>query len=133
MRVRVTAAGLYAYPDLVIACAKLQFADDTFDTLLNPTVIVEVVSESTEAYDRGEKFRHYRSLESLTEYLLISCQRINVELYVRQPDGTWNFTAKAGLKDSIDLKAVDCHLLLADVYERVEFSTSLPFSREMLR
>src|ERR1039458_7336417 len=69
MRVRVTPTGLYAYPDVVIVCGEPQFADDTFDILLNPTVIIEVLSRSTEAYDRGEKFAQYRSLESLKEYL----------------------------------------------------------------
>jgi Uma2 family endonuclease len=133
MRVRVTATGLYTYPDVVIVCGEPQFLADTFDTLLNPTVIVEVLSESTEAYDRGQKFEQYRSLESLKEYMMISSQRISVERYTRQPDGSWNYIAKASLEDSIDLKSVDCHLLLADLYEKVDFSTSQPASREMVR
>ena len=133
MRVRVTAAGLYAYPDLVIVCAKPQFADGAFDTLLNPTVIIEVVSESTEAYDRGQKFAHYRSLESLSEYLLISSERISADLFARKPDGNWRLDCRSRLEDSIELKPVGCHLLLADLYERVDFSLSPPFSREMVR
>jgi Uma2 family endonuclease len=99
MRVRVTAAGLYAYPDLVIVCAKPQFADGAFDTLLNPTVIIEVVSESTEAYDRGQKFAHYRSLESLSEYLLISSERISADLFARKPDGNWRLDCRSRLED----------------------------------
>ena len=133
MRVQVTATGLYTYPDVVVVCGEPQFLDNTFDTLLNPTVIVEVLSESTEAYDRGQKFEQYRSLESLKEYMMISSQRISVERYTRQPDGSWNYIAKASLEDSIDLKSVDCHLLLADLYEKVDFSTSQPASREMVR
>jgi Uma2 family endonuclease len=126
MRVRVTPAGLYTYPDVVVVCGEPQFLDDTFDTLLNPTVIVEVLSESTEAYDRGRKFELYRSLESLAEYLLISSERVGVERFTRQPDGSWNFTAKASLEDSIDLQSVGCHLLLADLYEKVDFTPPQP-------
>ena len=133
MRVRVTPTGLYTYPDVVVICGEPQFLDDTFDTLLNPTVIIEVLSESTEAYDRGQKFAQYRSLESLKEYLLISSLRVSVERYTRQPDGSWNYIAKASLEDSLDLKSVDCHLLLADLYEKVDFSASQPGSGDMVR
>jgi Uma2 family endonuclease len=126
MRVRVTPTGLYAYPDVVIVCGEPQFADDTFDILLNPTVIIEVLSRSTEAYDRGEKFAQYRSLESLKEYLLISSLRVSVERYTRQPDGSWNYIAKASLEDSLDLPSVGCHLALADLYEKVDFSPPQP-------
>ena len=126
MRVRVTPTGLYTYPDVVIVCAKPQFADDTFDTLLNPTVIIEVLSESTEAYDRGRKFEHYRPLESLAEYLLVSSERVSVERYTRQPDSSWNYIAKASLEDSLDLPSVGCHLALADLYEKVDFSPPEP-------
>jgi Uma2 family endonuclease len=122
MRVRVTPTGLYTYPDVVIVCGEPQFLDNTFDTLLNPTVIIEVLSESTEAYDRGQKFEQYRSLESLAEYVMISSQRVGVERYTRQPDGSWNYIAKASLEDSLDLPSVGCHLLLADLYEKVDFT-----------
>ena len=120
MRVCVKPVGLYTYPDVVV-CGEPQFLDGTFDNLLNPTVIIEVLSESTEAYDRGTKFRLYRSLESLAEYLLISSREISAELFTRQPDGQWMLASKDRLEDTIDLKSVDCHLLLADLYERVEF------------
>jgi Uma2 family endonuclease len=126
MRVRVTPTGLYTYPDVVVICGEPQFLDDTFDTLLNPTVIIEVLSESTEAYDRGQKFAQYRSLESLKEYLLISSLRVSVERYTRQPDGSWNYIAKASLEDSLDMVSVGCHLALADVYEKVDFSPPQP-------
>jgi Uma2 family endonuclease len=122
MRVRVTPTGLYTYPDVVIVCGEPQFADDTFDTLLNPTVIIEVLSESTEAYDRGQKFEQYRSLESLAEYMMISSQRVSAELFARQPDGRWLLTARSRLEDSIELQSVGCHLALADLYEKVDFS-----------
>jgi Uma2 family endonuclease len=131
MRVRVTPAGLYTYPDVVVVCGEPQFAGDTFDILLNPTVIIEVLSESTEAYDRGLKFALYRSLESLAEYLLISSQRVSAELFSRQADGRWLLTACTRLEDSIDLQSVDAHLLLADLYEKVDFSVSEPGGGEM--
>jgi Uma2 family endonuclease len=132
MRVRVTAAGLYTYPDVVVVCGEPQFADDTLDTLLNPAVIVEVLSESTETYDRGRKFELYRSLESLAEYLLIDSRRVSAELFTRQPEGRWLLTAKASLEDSIELQSIDCRLPLADLYERVDLSLP-PFSQETLR
>ena len=116
MRVRVTPTGLYTYPDVVVICGEPQFLDDT----------IEVLSESTEAYDRGQKFAQYRSLESLKEYLLISSLRVSVERYTRQPDGSWNYIAKASLEDSLDMVSVGCHLALADVYEKVDFSPPQP-------
>ena len=126
MRVRVTPTGLYAYPDVVIVRGEPRFLDNTFDTLLNPNVIVEVLSESTENYDRSRKFELYRSLESLAEYVLISSLRVSVERYTRQPDSSWNYIAKASLEDSLDLPSVGCHLALADLYEKVDFSPPEP-------
>ena len=126
MRVCVAPNGLYTYPDIVIVCGEPHFVDDTFDTLLNPTVIVEVLSESTEAYDRGRKFDLYQSLESLSEYLLIDSQRVSAGLFTRQPSGQWIFTGRSRLEDSIDLQSVGCHLLLADVYEKIDFSPPAP-------
>jgi Uma2 family endonuclease len=122
MRVRVTPVGLYTYPDVVVVCGEPQFLDDTFDTLLNPTVIIEVLSESTEVYDRTRKLDLYRSLESLAEYVMISSLRVWVERHTRLPDGAWNYDQKTSLEDTIDLKSVDCHLRLADLYERVAFA-----------
>jgi Uma2 family endonuclease len=126
MRVRVTPAGLYTYPDIVVVCGEPRFLDDTLDTLLNPTVIVEVLSESTEVYDRIGKFELYRSLDSLAEYLMISSLRVSADLYTRQPDGRWLLTPKTSLEDSLDLESVGCNLLLADLYEKVEFSAPQP-------
>ena len=122
MRVRVTPVGLYTYPDVVVVCGEPQFLDDTFDTLLTPTVIIEVLSESTEVYDRTRKLDLYRSLESLAEYVMISSLRVWVERHTRLPDGAWNYDQKTSLEDTIDLKSVDCHLRLADLYERVAFA-----------
>ena len=121
MRVRVGETGLYTYPDLTDLCGEPQFLDATHDTLLNPSLVVEVLSPSTEAYDRGRKFEHYRTVESVREYLLVSSERVSAELYTRQSDGRWLLTAVSRLEDSLDLESVGVHLALADLYEKVDF------------
>jgi Uma2 family endonuclease len=127
LRLLVPAMCFYTYPDVTVVCGEAKFQDESYDdTLLNPTVIIEVLSESTEAYDRGAKFKLYRSLESLAEYLLISSREIGAERFTRQPDGQWLLTSKDRLEDTIDLKSVDCRLLLADLYEKVEFPPPQP-------
>lgn len=120
MRVKVRQTGLYAYPDLVALCDEPLFEDQVLDTLLNPSVIVEVLSPSTEGYDRGEKFAHYRRLDSLREYVLISQDRARVEAYVRNGD-SWTFTEMGDLESSLTLQALGCTIPLADVYDRVDF------------
>ncbi len=119
MRIRVDATGLYTYPDLVVVCGEPRFADAEVDTLLNPTVIFEVLSPSTEAYDRGKKFAHYRSIESLAELVLIAQERVEVEQYVRQPGGKWLLQAVSRLEDHLALAAIGCELSVAALYERV--------------
>ena len=120
MRVRVTATGLYTYPDVAAVCGEPQFLDETRDTLLNPSLIVEVLSPSTEIYNRIRKFEHYRSLESVGEYLMLASERVSAELYTRQPDGRWLLTAVNRLEDSLDLQSVGVRLALADLYEKVD-------------
>jgi Uma2 family endonuclease len=121
MRVRVSPTGLFTYPDVMVVCGQAQFDDSHLDTLLNPTLIVEVLSESTEAYDRGRKFEHYRKLESLAEYVLIAQHRPHVESYRRQPDQRWVLTDNDGLDGKLRLDAIDCELALAEIYDKVEF------------
>ena len=121
MRVCVAAEGLYTYPDVIVVCEP-RLLDSHLDTLLNPKVIVEVLSASTEAYDRGRKFEMYRSLESLAEYVLISSLRVSVERYTRLPDGTWNYWATSRLEDTMELLSVGCRLSVASLYERVAFA-----------
>jgi Uma2 family endonuclease len=121
MRVRVGATGLYTYPDVAAVCGEPQFLDETRDTLLNPSLIVEVLSPSTEAYDRVRKFKHYRSVESVIEYLMVASESISTELYTRQPDGRWLLAAADRLEDTLDLQSVGAHLSLADLYEKVDF------------
>jgi Uma2 family endonuclease len=119
MRVRVAATGLYTYPDLVVVCGEPRFADAELDTLLNPTLIVEILSPTTEATDRGRKFAHYRQLESLAEVLLIAQDRVAVEHYSRLPEGGWRLHEATGLDDRVILPAIGCELPLSEVYERV--------------
>ena len=121
MRVKVSPTGLYTYPDVVIACGELRFEDQHLDTLLNPTVIIEVLSNSTEAYDRGEKFAHYRALESLTDYLLVAQDKPRIEHYQRQVDGQWLYSVADGMDAQVELATIDSKLQLAEIYERVEF------------
>ena len=123
MRVKVSPTGLYTYPDVVVACEEIRFDDEHTDTLLNPTVIVEVLSPSTEAYDRGEKFGHYRGLTSLQDYLLVAQDRICVEHYVRQGD-RWVLSDAKDPDETVHLGAIDCDLMLREVYDRVQFPNS---------
>jgi Uma2 family endonuclease len=124
MRVRVPATGLYAYPDVTIACGKPEFDDENQDVLLNPTVIIEVLSKSTEAYDRGEKFAHYRRLPSLKEYVLIAQDRLSVECYTRQSKGEWLLSESRAIGESVSLPAAGCVLQLAEVYDKVDLSAA---------
>jgi Uma2 family endonuclease len=123
MRVKVSPTGLYTYPDVVALCGEPQFDDEQKDTLLNPTVVIEVLSSSTEAYDRGGKFGHYRKIASLEEYVLIAQEEPHIEHYVRQPRNHWLLSEASGLQDTIQLSSVNCTLTLSDVYEKVEFGT----------
>ena len=119
MRVKVSETGMYSYPDIVAVCGEPRFEDAAVDTLLNPVLIIEVLSESTERYDRGAKFTHYRSLASLREYLLMSQTEYRVEHYARQPGNQWLLTEYQDPGDRIDLTSLDAHLHLAGVYERL--------------
>lgn len=119
MRVKVSATGLYTYPDVAVVCGQPRFDDEQEDTLLNPTVIVAVLSKSTEAYDRGDKFAHYRALESLTDYLLVAQDFPNIEHYTREADGSWRFSESRGLDQVTVIDSIHCHLGLSDVYDKV--------------
>lgn len=119
MRVDVRDSGLYAYPDVVALCGEPILTDDEQDNLRNPTVIIEVLSKSTEAYDRGKKFMKYRRIESLMEYVLIAQDRYHVEHYVRQQHGGWLLSESTTLGDEIYLSSIDCHLMLSVIYDKV--------------
>lgn len=121
MRVKISELGDYVYPDAVITCDKPEFEDDVLDTLLNPQVVVEVLSESTEKYDRGKKFAGYRSLPSLHTYILISQDAARVEMFQRQDNGDWLMSVIDGLDGKLQLNEPSLSLKLADLYARVEF------------
>lgn len=121
LRINVRETDFYAYPDIVVICGKPQFADHQRDTLLNPSVIFEILSRSTEGYDRGEKFTHYRLLESLTDYILVSQHRPLVEHYARQQDESWLLKSYVGLDAVLPIPSIGCELSLADIYDKVEW------------
>jgi Uma2 family endonuclease len=123
LRVHIPVTGLYTYPDVVVICGEPKLEGEDFDTLLNPTLIIEVLSPSTEAYDRGKKFEHYRTIDSLAEYVLVSQDEPRVEQYLRQDGGHWLFTAVGGLDSRITLPSIHCALSLAEVYDKVELSS----------
>jgi Uma2 family endonuclease len=119
MRVKVSKTGSYFYPDVVVFCGEPQAEDNESDTLLNPTVIIEVLSPSTEARDRGEKFWHYQQLASLQEYVLVSQDRVCVEHYLRE-GAYWLRTEFRALEDIMPLSSIECKLRLRDIYNSVE-------------
>jgi len=123
MRVKVSRTGLYTYPDISVVCGEPQFEDEHQDTLLNPTFIVEVLSPSTETYDRGKKFQHYRTLDSLREYLLIAQDGYRVEHYVRQADNQWLLSDVNRADSTLTLPSIQCTLLVSDMYEKVVFES----------
>jgi Uma2 family endonuclease len=121
LRVKVSQTGLYTYPDIVALCGEPRFEDDHFDTLLNPQLIIEVLSPSTESYVRGRKFAHYRAIDSLREYILVSQTECRVERFVRQDDNSWVYSENTDLNSSLELTSVACRLPLGRVYYRVDF------------
>jgi Uma2 family endonuclease len=121
LRLYIRQHDVVTYPDVIVTCPPFQSLDNRKDTVTDATVIVEVLSLSTKNYDRSERFLFYRTLPSFREYLLLAQDRVHAEHYVRQSDGSWLMRENSSVSDEIDLKAIDCRLRLADVYERVEF------------
>jgi Uma2 family endonuclease len=122
LRIHALATGLYTYPDVMVASSP-QLEDEEQDTLLNPTLIIEVLSPTTEAYDRGKKFEHYDTIESLAEYVLVSQTAPRVEQFVRQEGGHWLFTATSGLDARVLFPSIGCELALAEIYHKVSLET----------
>lgn len=122
MRVKVEVTGLFTYPDVSVVCGEQRFLDE--DTLLNPTLVVEVLSESTEAYDRGKKFEHYRQIASLREYLLVSQREPRIEQFIRKPDGRWEFAEASGLESHLSVPSMEINISLAEVFANVQFVRS---------
>lgn len=125
MKIRVKSADMGTYPDVSVVCGEREYHDDRRDIITNPNLIIEILSDATEAYDRGDKFAGYRQLASLQTYLLISQHRVLAELFVRQADGSWVLTSFEGLEDQIELLSVGAKLSLAEVYDKVEFTDAV--------
>lgn len=121
MRIYIPRFGLYTYPDVSVVCGKPEFQDAVLDTLLNPVLLIEILSDSTESYDRGKKFQHYRSIESLQEYVLVSQNEARIEKYIRQGDGFWVLSEAVGIESSIMFESIDCPISLAEVYDKIDF------------
>jgi Uma2 family endonuclease len=118
MRVRAP-SDLFTYPDVVVVCGERRFDDSEFDTLLNPTLIFEVLSPSTEAYNRGIKAERYRAIPSLSEYVLVAQDRIHIEHYIRQATDRWLLEELSDLGETLELPSIDCRLSPAEIYEQV--------------
>ena len=122
LRVKSLVTGSYLFPDVVVGCAPLEFEDNSLDILLNPTVIMEVLSPTTASDDRSWKFAHYRRLETLTDYVMLSQFQPFAEHYTRQSDNQWILTELRGLDAVLSLPSVGCEVPLSAIYERVEFA-----------
>ncbi|MBF0211664.1 MAG: Uma2 family endonuclease, partial [Desulfamplus sp.] len=121
MRVKIPEIEKYTYPDIVVACDKVEFIEEELDSLVNPVVIIEILSDTTESYDRGLKFTHYRLIESLQEYILISQYHCQVEKFKRDKEGTWVYSSVEDMKASVKIDSINCELALSEIYYRVEF------------
>lgn len=124
MRVRIGNAERYVYPDIVATCGREEFEDDQQDVLLNPLLIIEVLSPSTERYDRGDKLRYYQTIPSLREYVLVSQDRRRFQVYRKQPDGCWLDESLSSSPLILLLKSVDCVLNEAEVYAKVDVESA---------
>jgi Uma2 family endonuclease len=126
MRVLISKTGLYTYPDIVAVSRDPRFQDGEFDTLLNPSLIVEVLSPLTESYDRTKKFDHYRSLDSLREYVLVSQDEVRVECFSRLGNA-WSITALSRFEGTLRLSSIACEVPLGEIYAKTHFPEELPF------
>jgi len=124
MRLRIETADACAYPDCVVLCDRPRFHDNRQDVLTNATLLVEVLSPSTEGYDRGGKFAVYRGLPGLRQYVLVAQDRFAVDLFSRQADGRWLLEAFTDPQTEIHLESIGCTLTLREVYDKVEFEAA---------
>lgn len=120
MRLHIQRSGLYTYPDVLVVCGKIQYAEQRKDTLTNPIVLVEVLSESTRDYDRGKKFNFYKQIPSLQEYVLVESEHINVQVY-RRAGELWAVEMFDELEASIQLASIECGIALAQIYAKVSW------------
>lgn len=124
MRVYMPLEDLCTYPDVVVVCGKPEFQDEVFDTLLNPIILIEILSDTTEAYDRGDKSLSFRKIASLREYLLVSQDRMQIEKYTGHGDGFWMLTDASGDDAEVVLESIGCTLSLAEIYDKVDFTAA---------
>src|SRR5215207_740088 len=123
LKVRLPDSRKFFYPDLVVVCGELQYHDDRRDIILNPDLVIEVLSPSTETFDRGAKFKAYQTIESLKEYLLVAQSKPLIEQYIRNDDGEWRYRAAEGLESSLTLPSTGCTLNPGAVYDKVDFNS----------
>ena len=119
-RVHIPSNTLYTYPDALIVCGKAELLDEEFDTVLNPVVLVEILSPSTESYNRGKKFMLYRSIETLQEYILINSTSIKVEHFIKQTNGSWHSKEYNSLSDTFLIESISYRFPLHELYDGVE-------------
>ena len=120
MRVSIRDGKAYLYPDLIVTCGKEEFEDKQFDSLVNPIVVIEVLSQTTESYDRGRKFLEYMTIPSLREYVLITPSPRRFEIFRRQDDGSWRYQSWAFSPPPLVLQSIGCTLTPEDVYDKVD-------------
>jgi Uma2 family endonuclease len=122
MRVKILRSGLNTYPDVVIVCGQPQFTDTVHDTITNPVVLIEILSASTERYDRGMKFEHYRTIDTLRNYILVAQDHYHIEHFARQEGGLWVFQEATDVSAELYIPSIECTMKLEDVYEKVDFA-----------
>ena len=121
LRIHIPKNTLYTYPDISIICGEMEFTDDKFDTATNPSVIIELLSNSTRNYDKGEKFTLYRDITSLQEYILIDTEKIHVEKHIRNADNSWQLTDYKSIENSFTISTISRSFMLKDIYEGISF------------
>ena len=119
LRLWIEKSKVFTYPDILVICGKPATIDNELDTVINPTLLVEVLSPFTEAYDRGRKFAHYQTIPSLKEYVLVSQDEPRVERFLRQPDDTWSMTISSDLDGKVTFQSIEVTMPLAAVYKSV--------------
>jgi len=121
LRIHIPKNTLYTYPDISIICGEMEFTDDKFDTAANPSVIIEILSNSIRNYDMGEKFTLYRDIDTLQEYILIDSEKVYVEKHIRNADNSWQLTDHRSIENSFIISTINQHFLLKDIYEGISF------------
>lgn len=125
MKVKIEKIDKYTYPDIVITCEEEKFEDEEEDVLLNPIVIIEILSDSTEAYDRGKKFFHYQYISSFMEYILVSQDTYKIERFIRQKDNKWLYESFHTIEDSLTLDSIACTLPMHEIYRNLKLDKNV--------